>query len=67
MRTNQPLAGSGAAVITINPSVSSTAIPSTDYDFTTNGNFATPSNTLSFTVGGSTYYPLHFAYMMMHR
>ncbi|TMI65701.1 MAG: secretion protein [Bacteroidetes bacterium] len=58
MKTNQPLAGSGTAVITINPSVSSTAILGTDYDFTTNGNFATPGNTLSFTVGGSTILPL---------
>ena len=58
MKTNQPLAGSGTAVVTINPHVSSTAIQGTDYDFTTNGNFTTPGNTLSFTVGGSTTLPI---------
>jgi hypothetical protein len=58
MKTNQPLAGSGAAVVTINPDISSTAIRGTDYDFTTNGNFTTPSNTLSFTVGGSSILPI---------
>jgi hypothetical protein len=58
MKTNQPLAGSGAAVVTINPAISSTAIRGTDYDFTTNGNFTTPSNTLSFTVGGSAVLPI---------
>jgi Metallo-peptidase family M12B Reprolysin-like len=53
MKTNQPLAGSGAAVVTITPDISSTAIRGTDYDFSTNGNFTTPGNTLSFSVGGS--------------
>ena len=58
MKTNQPLAGSGSAIVTINPDISSSAIRGTDYDFTTNGNFTTPSNTLSFTVAGSGVLPI---------
>lgn len=58
MKVNQPLTGTGAAVVTVIPAVASTAIPVTDYEFTTNGNFVAPSQTLSFPVGGSLILPI---------
>ncbi len=53
MKVNQPLTGTGSAVATLQADAASTATQGADFDFTTNGNFVSPDNTLSFTVGGS--------------
>src|SRR5206468_2471957 len=44
----------GDATVTISVSGNSTATQGVDFDFTTNGNFAAPSNTISFLSGSIT-------------
>lgn len=58
MKVNQPLTGTGAAIVTINSAASATATNISDFEFTTNGSFTSPSNTLAFTVGGATVLPV---------
>ena len=50
---NVDIPPTGDAVVTLAPSVGSTATKGIDYDFTTNGNFAQPTNTFTFTNGSS--------------
>lgn len=57
MKVMQPLTGTGSAVATINLAPLATATRGVDFDFTTNGNFLAPDNTLSFIVGGATTQP----------
>jgi hypothetical protein len=57
MKANQVLGGSGNAVVTLNAAPAPTATPGLDFDFTTNGSFTTPSNTIIFTAGGATLVP----------
>lgn len=52
MRIDQ--APTGAATVTLTPAGGSTATQGVDYDFTTNGNFTTPSNTVTFANGSTT-------------
>lgn len=52
MKANQVLGGSGNAVATLSVS-SGTATRAADFDFTTNGNFTTPSSAVTFTAGGA--------------
>lgn len=54
MKVMQALSGSGSAIATLNVAASPTATRFVDFDFTTNGNFTTPDNTISFAVGGAT-------------
>jgi trimeric autotransporter adhesin len=51
-------APTGNANITVNVGGTSTAIQGVDFDFTTNGNFAAPSNTLTFANGSATPQPI---------
>jgi hypothetical protein len=46
-------APSGDAIVTISPDAGNTAVQGVDFDFTTNGNFTSPSNTLSFLSGAT--------------
>jgi len=48
----------GNANVTINIAGGSTATQGVDFDFTTNGNFTTPSNILTFPTGSSTPQPI---------
>jgi len=49
---------SGNANVTVGIAGGGTATQGVDYDFTTNGNFASPSNTLTFANGSSTPQPI---------
>jgi len=51
-------APTGNANITVNVAGTSTATQGLDFDYTTNGNFAAPSNTLSFASGSTTPQPV---------
>ncbi|MGZ4048513.1 MAG: T9SS type A sorting domain-containing protein, partial [Bacteroidia bacterium] len=51
---NIDLPPTGNATVTVGVAVGGTATRGVDYDFTTNGDFTTPSNTLTFASGSST-------------
>ncbi len=51
-------APTGAATVTVSVRAGGTALQGVDYDFTTNGNFVTPSNTLTFASGATTPQPV---------
>ena len=55
---NIDVAPAGDANVTIGVAGGGTATQGVDYDFTTNGNFASPSNTLTFANGSSTPQPI---------
>lgn len=56
MTIDQPPAGD--AIVTLGVAAGGTATQGVDYDFTTNGNFSSPSNTLTFASGSSTPQPI---------
>ena len=55
---NIDIAPTGDANVTLGVAGGGTATQGVDYDFTTNGNFAAPSNTLTFANGSSTPQPI---------
>lgn len=55
---NIDAAPTGSAAVTLNVAGGATATQGVDYDFTTNGNFAAPSNVLTFANGSTTPQPI---------